>query len=125
MRQWRGFTLLEVLIALAIFATAGAAILQASASHLRAVTQLEELTLASMIANNQLQQAQLNRSWPPRELEQGEVSLGNRDWQWQLRAVTVPDQDLRELQISVRLAEQPEQVVYQLKTYIGRPDAPG
>ncbi|EJI84415.1 MULTISPECIES: type II secretion system minor pseudopilin GspI [Alishewanella] len=125
MRQWRGFTLLEVLIALAIFATAGAAILQASASHLRAVAQLEELTLASMIANNQLQQAQLNRSWPPRELEQGEVSLGNRDWQWQLRAVTVPDQDLRELQISVRLAEQPEQVVYQLKTYIGRPDAPG
>ncbi len=125
MRRWRGFTLLEVLIALAIFATAGAAILQASASHLRAVAQLEELTLASMIANNQLQQAQLNRSWPPRELEQGEVSLGNRDWQWQLRAVTVPDQDLRELQISVRLAEQPEQVVYQLKTYIGRPDAPG
>lgn len=125
MRQWRGFTLLEVLIALAIFATAGAAILQASASHLRAVAQLEELTLASMIANNQLQQAQLNRSWPPRELEQGEVSLGNRDWQWQLRAVTVPDQDLRELQISVRLSEQPEQVVYQLKTYIGRPDAPG
>lgn len=125
MRQWRGFTLLEVLIALAIFATAGAAILQASASHLRAVAQLEELTLASMIANNQLQQAQLNRSWPPRELEQGEVSLGNRDWQWQLRAVTVPDQDLRELQISVRLAEQPEQVVYQLKTYVGRPDAPG
>ncbi|MFN3899739.1 MAG: type II secretion system minor pseudopilin GspI [Alishewanella aestuarii] len=125
MRQWRGFTLLEVLIALAIFATAGAAILQASASHLRALAQLEELTLASMIANNQLQQAQLNRSWPPRELEQGEVSLGNRDWQWQLRAVTVPDQDLRELQISVRLAEQPEQVVYQLKTYIGRPDAPG
>lgn len=125
MRRWRGFTLLEVLIALAIFATAGAAILQASASHLRAVAQLEELTLASMIANNQLQQAQLNRSWPPRELEQGEVSLGNRDWQWQLRAVTVPDQDLRELQISVRLSEQPEQVVYQLKTYIGRPDAPG
>jgi general secretion pathway protein I len=125
MRRWRGFTLLEVLIALAIFATAGAAILQASASHLRAVAQLEELTLASMIANNQLQQAQLNRSWPPRELEQGEVSLGNRDWQWQLRAVTVPDQDLRELQISVRLAEQPEQVVYQLKTYVGRPDAPG
>ncbi|EIW88335.1 general secretion pathway protein I [Alishewanella agri BL06] len=119
----RGFTLLEVLIALAIFATAGAAILQASGSHLRAIAQLEELTLASMVANNQLQLAQINRSWPPRELEQGEVRLGERDWQWQLRANVVPDQDLRELVVTVRAAEAPEQIVYQLKTYVGRPDA--
>ena len=67
-------------------------------------------------------QPQLNKNWPPKELEQGELTMGNRDWQWQLRATSVPDQDLRELTVTIRLAETPEQVVYRLKTYVGRPD---
>lgn len=126
MRSWKraqqGFTLLELLVALVIFATAGVAIIQASSNHVRSVWQLEELTIASVVANNQLQQALLETRWPPRELEQGEVSMANRSWVWRLRATAVPDQDLRELNVTVSLAEQPETIVYQLKTYIGRPD---
>ncbi|MCC5452151.1 type II secretion system minor pseudopilin GspI [Rheinheimera sp. UJ51] len=121
MRQ-RGFTLLELLVALVIFATAGVAIMQASTNHMRALLQLEELTIASYVANNQLQQAQFSRTWPPRDLEQGEVEMANRTWRWQMRATTVPDQDLRELTVSVRLEQQPDVVIYQLKTYVGRLD---
>jgi len=118
----RGFTLLELLVALVIFATAGVAIIQASSNHVRSIWQLEELTVASYIANNQLQLALLEPRWPPRELEQGEVSMANRNWTWQIRATTVPDADLRELSVSVSLVEQPEVVIYQLKTYVGLPD---
>lgn len=118
----RGFTLLELLVALVIFATAGVAIIQASSNHVRSIWQLEELTVASYIANNQLQLALLEPRWPPRELEQGEVSMANRNWTWQIRATTVPDADLRELSLSVSLVEQPEVVIYQLKTYVGLPD---
>lgn len=116
-----GFTLLEILLAMAIFAIAGVAIMQASGGHIRALSQLEEHTLAAMVANNQLQQAMLSKQWPPRELEQGEVSMGNRDWLWQLKASTVPDADLRQLQLEVRLAQQPDLLVYQLVTFVGRP----
>ncbi|WP_333606957.1 type II secretion system minor pseudopilin GspI [Arsukibacterium sp.] len=116
-----GFTLLEILLALAIFATAGVAIMQASGGHIRAISQLEEQTIAAIIANNQLQQALISKQWPPRELEQGEVSMANRDWLWQLKASTVPDADLRQLQLEVRLAEQPDVLVYQLVTFVGRP----
>lgn len=118
----RGFTLLELLVALVIFATAGVAIIQASSNHVRSIWQLEELTVASYIANNQLQQALLDPRWPPRELEQGEVSMANRNWAWQIRATTVPDADLRELSVSVSLVEQPDVIIYQLKTYVGLPD---
>lgn len=128
MRSWRnripsqGFTLLELLVALVVFATAGVAIIQASSNHMRAVWQLEELTIAGFIANNQLQLALLEPNWPPRELQQGEVAMANRDWFWRLKASAVPDPDLRELNITVSLAEQPDVIIYQLKTYVGRPD---
>lgn len=117
-----GFTLLELLVALVIFATAGVAIMQASSNHLRVVWQLEELTVASFVANNQLQLALLETNWPPRELQQGEVAMANRNWLWRLRATPVPDPDLRELNITVSLADQPDVVIYQLKTYVGRPN---
>ena len=117
-----GFTLLELLVALVIFATAGVAIIQASSNHIRAIGQLEELTIASYVANNQLQLAMLDPSWPPRELQQGEVSMANRNWAWRVRASTVPDPDLRELNVSISLVEQPEEIIYQLTTYVGRPD---
>lgn len=121
-RNFRGFTLLELLMALVIFATAGVAIMQASSNHMRSVWQLEEMTIASYVANNQLQLALIDPRWPPREQLQGEVTMANRDWVWRLKASRVPDQDLRELNISVSLAEQPEVIIYQLKTFVGRPD---
>ncbi|KKO48500.1 general secretion pathway protein GspI [Arsukibacterium sp. MJ3] len=117
----RGFTLLELLVAMAIFATAGLAIMQASSGHIRALSQIEELTIASYVANNQLQLATLEPNWPPREIVQGEVEMANRQWFWRQQATTVPDAELRQLVLSVSLAEQPDDVLYQLKTFIGKP----
>ncbi|MDX1676316.1 type II secretion system minor pseudopilin GspI [Arsukibacterium sp.] len=117
----RGFTLLELLVAMAIFATAGLAIMQASAGHIRALSQIEEMTIAGYVANNQLQLAMLEPVWPPKEILQGEVEMANRQWLWRQQATTVPDADLRQLVVSVSLAEQPDDILLQLTTFIGKP----
>jgi general secretion pathway protein I len=117
----RGFTLLELLVAMAIFATAGLAIMQASSGHIRALSQIEELTIAGYVANNQLQLAMIEPNWPPREILQGEVEMANRQWLWRQQTTTVPDGDLRQLVLSVSLAEQPDDVLLQLTTFIGKP----
>ena len=59
----RGFTLLEVLVALAVFASAGIALMQATAAHLNALGQLEEITLANYVAGNRLAELQLKILW--------------------------------------------------------------
>jgi len=116
-----GFTLLELLVAMAIFATAGLAIMQSSSAHIRNLSQLDDLTIASYIADNQMQLAMLDKEWPGKEKSQGEVKMANRDWLWQQQVSKLADEDLRLVQISVSLAESTEQVLYQLQSYRGKP----
>ena len=54
MRLNKGFTLLEVLVALSICAMAGIAAMQAIGEHINHLTTLEEQTYASWVAENVL-----------------------------------------------------------------------
>ncbi|MEE2025411.1 MULTISPECIES: type II secretion system minor pseudopilin GspI [Alkalimonas] len=119
----RGFTLIEVLFALAIFATAGLAVMRTVTEHIRSIAMLEDATFASYVASNQLVLLQLETDWPPAEQSRGEVEMANRLWQWQQRISQVEDDDLRQVELSVSLAEQPDETLYRLITFIGRPHA--
>ena len=117
-----GFTLIELLIAMAIFAIAGVAVMRSTSEHIRAVTQLEEMTIASFIAENQLQLARLEKKWPPQQSRQGEVAMANRRWAWQLQSIETLDPNFRQLKVSVSPAEDPSKVIYSLQTFIGKTD---
>lgn len=117
----KGFTLLELLVAMAIFATAGMAIMQSSSAHIRNLSQLDDLTIASYIADNQMQLALLETEWPGKENSQGEVNMANRSWLWQQQVSKLADEDLRLVKITVSLAETPEQQLFQLQSYRGKP----
>ena len=73
----RGFTLLELLIAIAIFAIAGVAIMQATSNHNRTLGMITDLTWAGMVAENELQLAKLEEKWPPELRREGESEMGN------------------------------------------------
>ena len=119
----KGFTLLVLLVAMAIFATAGMAIMQASSAHIRSLSQLDDLTIASYIAANQMQLAMLDNEWPGKENTQGELEMANRSWLWRQQRSKLTDDDLRLVKISVSLAQTPDQVLYQLQSYKGKPGA--
>ncbi|AYC33513.1 type II secretion system protein GspI [Pseudomonas cavernae] len=82
MRRGRGFTLLEVLVALAIFAAVAASVLAASSRSLQTAARLEDKTLAMWIADNQLNEAQLAETPPSGGRTQGQVDYAGRRWQW-------------------------------------------
>jgi len=117
-----GFTLLELLIAMAIFATAGVAAMKVASEHARALTILEEQTLASYVAENQLNAAMLEKSWPLKN-QQKTVEMANRSWLWQQEIKKTADANFSAVMIKVSLADAPEKVLYQLQTYLGKPSA--
>lgn len=54
MKKQAGMTLIEVMVALAVFALAGLAVMQATLQQTRQLGRMEEKTLAGWLADNQL-----------------------------------------------------------------------
>lgn len=77
-----GFTLLEVLLALAIFAVSALTLTSSLGITLRGTAQLRQQQLALWVADNQLIELQLaGTQQPPQD---GEDNMAGIDWQWQL-----------------------------------------
>lgn len=117
----KGMTLLEVMVALFIFAMTGTAILKASGDHLNGLSQIEEVTFATWIANNRLNELKLNGSWPPKNNLKGKEDMADRTWYWQQQVRKTNDDDLRAVDIVVGLDPEYTSSVTTVTTYIAKP----
>lgn len=90
-RAARGFTLIEVLVALVIVAFGMAALLEALSTSAQNVSQLRERTLAEWVALNQVATVRLRLALPPLGTTLGVVKdFGNNNWQWRQTVRPVP-----------------------------------
>lgn len=105
MRRAGGFTLLEVLVALAIFALVAASVLTATARSLQIAARLEDKALAMWVADNRLTELQLEKQPVATGDEQGEVMLAGRRWQWQSEVKTTSEADMRRVTLWVAPVE--------------------
>lgn len=121
-RRVNGFTLIELMIAMAVFAIAGVAVMRATTEHIRAMGIVEEMTMAGYVAENQLQLARLDTRWPPQAAE-GETEMAKNRWKWVLEVLETEDAEFRMLKVTVRPVEEPERIVSTLQTFIGRQSA--
>ncbi|VXC60089.1 Type II secretion system protein I [Pseudomonas sp. 8Z] len=105
MKAARGFTLLEVLVALAIFALVAASVLTASARSVRIASQLEEKTLAMWVADNHLTELQLATTPPDDGRDEGQVEFAGRLWQWQSEIEATSEPSMRRVTLWVAAEE--------------------
>lgn len=103
MKRFHGMTLIEVMVALAIFAITGVAILKATGDHIGSVGQIEEITFATWVANNQLARSHLDDQWPPQNNQRGSTEMAGRTWFWQQIVTKTNDEDLRSIEVKVGL----------------------
>lgn len=104
MKTSRGFTLLEVLVALAIFALVAASVLAASGRSLQTAGRLEDKTLALWVADNQLVELLLETPPPGVGSRQGRAEYAGRAWQWQAQIMPTSHPALRRVDLWVAVA---------------------
>jgi general secretion pathway protein I len=101
-RTQRGFTLIEVMIALTILAIAMGAMLQTTASTAANSAHLRDRTFAQWVATNLITEWQLAESWPDLGKRSGDVEFAGQRWYWQREVQKVEDPMLRRLDVQVR-----------------------
>lgn len=103
-RGSEGFTLLEVLVALAVFAVAAVALMRVSESQLRLSNTLEEKTFAHWVALNMISEMQANQDWPEAGEQTGKVAMAGRDWKIIIKTQATPVQRVRRIDVEVGIA---------------------
>jgi general secretion pathway protein I len=98
----RGFTLLEVLVALAVLALALAAIIQAGGGYAANQVYLRDRVMAHWVARNLLMEYQIKEEWPRVGDRTGDEEMAGRRWEWRIDVSETDDEDLRRLDIEIR-----------------------
>jgi general secretion pathway protein I len=100
-----GFTLLEVLVALAIVAVALTGGMRAVGGALRSGELLHERTLANWVAANRLARLRAEGAFPALGDDQGETEQAGRRFVWRQRVQATPNALFRRVDVSVFTAE--------------------
>ncbi|CAE6880035.1 COG2165 Type II secretory pathway [Vibrio sp. B1FLJ16] len=95
----RGMTLLEVLVALAIFATAAISVIRSVSQHINTVSYLEEKMFAAMVVDNQMASVMLDTG--ELKAKNGTEELAGRTWYWKVSPVATTQPLLKAFDVSV------------------------
>lgn len=100
-----GFTLLEVLVALAVIAIAMAAIIKTTGAGAANTAYLRDKTLAHWVAMNQLAEMRIAEEPPSTGRKDGQQELAGRKWFWFAEIEKTADRDIRRVELSVHLED--------------------
>ena len=104
----RGFTLVEVLVALAIVALAITAVLVSMMRQIDGTTYLRDKMFAHWVAENQLELALLRNAASnrvPQDTQSGSVEMAGSTWYWRAEPKRTGAQGFVQLEISVAASE--------------------
>lgn len=100
-RNTQGFTLLELLVAVAILAIAMGALLSGFARYADQAGYIRERSIATWVAHNRLTELELQADWPGTGRSDGDMEMAGQKWRWQVKISATDDPRLRRLDVRV------------------------
>lgn len=123
-RKVAGFTLIEILVALAIIATAVAAVVAGVSGYVDNAGYLRERTFAQWVVMNKIAEMQMSNEWPAPGTRRGESLMANHEWTWQVDVSTTDDPDVLRLDVAAYAAPDSASALAEAVAYLGKPAAP-
>ena len=96
-----GFTLIEVLVALAIISIALLSAMRAAGQGTNNVGELRSRLLAGWVAENMLAEHRARRDWLPTGIQRGSARQGGLDFAWSEEVIDTPNPAFRRVEIRV------------------------
>jgi len=115
-----GFTLIEVMLAMAIFSIAGIALLSVADNNFRNLSHLENKVLANWVASNQLVAVTLDKTWPPKNNKKGTVEMAGQEWFWLQKVVKTENKNMLSVVIEIRNEEDQKLAVTSIVTFVSK-----
>ncbi|WP_354623166.1 type II secretion system minor pseudopilin GspI [Psychromonas sp. MME2] len=115
----RGMTLLEVMLALVILATAGLAVMKSASESLNNQAYLQDKTFALWAASNYLVELKLQKKWPSSSWQSDTQELA--DCTWYIRYQGVQTGDSNFIALDIEASEKLDgPVLADIRTYLAK-----
>ena len=130
MVRWRcrsgtGFTLVEVLVALAIVSIALLAALRAAGQGTNNVGELRSRLLAGWVAENLLEEHHAREDWLPLGIQRGTGRQGGIEFVWREEITALPDPAFRRVDVFVFAAPDESRSLARLTGFVVQPPRTG
>ena len=116
----RGFTLLEVLVALVVLTISLAAAISATSRYVDNSSYLRDRAFAHWVAMNRITETLLQQDWPGVGKKRGDETMGGHEWTWSREVLATADDDVRRVEVEVRLSDDDERPIARLVAFVGR-----
>ena len=116
-----GFTLVEVLVAVAILAIGLAALFGQISQSVFTARYLRDSTLAQWVAVDRITELRLENRFPDIDETDGEIDMASQSWRYTLIISETLWPDLRRIDVSVSFADTPDSMISKATGFVGRP----
>ena len=110
----RGFTLLEVLVALTIIALSLGALISTSGSQASNAAYLKQKTIAHWVALNEITKLQVENKWLGKGDTRGTTTMAGFDWYWTRTVIETEDKNTHQVEYRMYTDESRENQVTRL-----------
>jgi len=114
MKSTRGFTLVEVLVALAILGIALAASMRTLHLATDATRDTRERLAATWMLQNRLAEVEARRFFPPAGETSGEIEYAGLRLLWKQKVLETPNPGFRRIELSAHLPSTPDHALVKL-----------
>ncbi|MCC7515863.1 MAG: type II secretion system minor pseudopilin GspI [Pseudomonadales bacterium] len=121
-KSHQGFTLIEIMVALVIFAVLSVTLLVRIGDSIRSEQYLEEKTLASVVAENKLAKLRVDKEWSAVHDGNETLEFMGRKWEVKLTTKSAGYDNFRQVDVLVKPAGSRNQKTtsYLLTGFIGK-----
>ena len=124
MRKQTGFTLLEIVITVAIFAVASTALIRNASNSVIQTLSIQDRTIGHWLAENELEELRsaprTEEFFPSVGTDRETVNMANRDWELKIQVESTENPDMRRVEVTVFDEQNLDAEVARLAGFIGK-----